>query len=207
LSETEAVTPATLNALKHGLTAQSMVIPDVEVEHDWQTFYEGVITYYQPVGAVEYALADRAAGLLWRLRRVPRAERDATLNARVDDVTLPPHVIAMQQVAKDMEEMMGPIETADLDDEDRRFPVRGSMHENQPLFRALAAQRIRDRVVGTIDGDVPTRRARSLPEPLPLLALSRYEARLSGQLRHVIRELENCKALRERARKIPYHVI
>ena len=70
---TKAIT--TLNAITHGLRSSAIVLPGVEDEDDWQAFQGGVVGQLQPVGALELELASRAAELLWRLRRVPRAEQ------------------------------------------------------------------------------------------------------------------------------------
>ena len=64
------------NALRHGLRAQSIVIPS-ESQSDWDDHAEAVVSSYAPETPLEHALAVRVAELIWRLRRVSRAERDA----------------------------------------------------------------------------------------------------------------------------------
>ncbi|MBA4132988.1 MAG: hypothetical protein C0519_16400 [Hyphomicrobium sp.] len=61
------------NALKHGLTARSLVI---EGEHpkQFEELRTELIHAYTPQGIVEEQLVDMMAGLLWRLRRVPALE-------------------------------------------------------------------------------------------------------------------------------------
>lgn len=61
------------NALKHGLTARSLVI---EGEHpkQFEELRTELIHAYTPQGPVEEHLVDMMAGLLWRLRRVPALE-------------------------------------------------------------------------------------------------------------------------------------
>lgn len=63
------------NTTTHGLTATAIVLPDVEDEGEWQTFRDDVRDAMAPVGSVEEALVARLAELLWRIRRVPAAER------------------------------------------------------------------------------------------------------------------------------------
>jgi hypothetical protein len=63
-----------LNATKHGLRAAAVVIPGLESPAEWEAFRAGVVGSLRPAGALAEALADRAAGLLWRLRRVERVE-------------------------------------------------------------------------------------------------------------------------------------
>lgn len=64
---------ASQNALRHGLTSNAPTIPGETVEA-WQAHRAGIVGDLAPVGALESALADRAALLLWRLHRVWRAE-------------------------------------------------------------------------------------------------------------------------------------
>lgn len=61
------------NALKHGLTARSLVI---EGEHpkQFEELRTELVIAYTPQGLVEEQLVDMMAGLLWRLRRVPALE-------------------------------------------------------------------------------------------------------------------------------------
>ena len=70
------------NALKHGVTSESPVIPVVESEDDWLTFRESIFQSIQPHGGLEEALADRVAVLLWRLMRIVRYERESVANAQ-----------------------------------------------------------------------------------------------------------------------------
>ena len=64
---------ASQNALTHGLTSNAPTIPGETVEA-WQEHRAGIVASLAPVGAIEAALAERAALLLWRLHRVWRAE-------------------------------------------------------------------------------------------------------------------------------------
>lgn len=69
-----------LNAVKHGAMAETVVIPFMESEEEWEEHRRGVLESIAPVGHVESALADRVAELLWRLRRVARYEREIVAN-------------------------------------------------------------------------------------------------------------------------------
>jgi hypothetical protein len=57
------------NAIKHGLRAQTNVLPDVESEEDWEEHVAEVRAYWAPVGYMEEVLTKRIAEMLWRLRR------------------------------------------------------------------------------------------------------------------------------------------
>ena len=64
------------NALSHGLTAaRTVVLPEEEPE-DFEQLRQGVIADLAPAGALQEALAQRIAVLLWRLDRVARLEAE-----------------------------------------------------------------------------------------------------------------------------------
>jgi hypothetical protein len=65
------------NPIKHAVLAQTPVIPLVEREEDWRRLREGVFEYFRVEGAMEEALADRIAGIIWRLYRVVRFESES----------------------------------------------------------------------------------------------------------------------------------
>ena len=58
-----------LNALRHGLTAETIVLP-LEDPEDYQAFEEAVLGGFDPETTVERELVLRVAALLWLLRRV-----------------------------------------------------------------------------------------------------------------------------------------
>jgi hypothetical protein len=62
-------TRSTRNGLKHGLCAETALLPG-ESAADWREHREGVLISLGVKGALETALADRVALALWRLRRV-----------------------------------------------------------------------------------------------------------------------------------------
>jgi hypothetical protein len=62
------------NAQRHGILAAAVVLPHAERAEDWQAHHGAVLADLAPVGAIEEALADRVAVLLWRLGRVTRYE-------------------------------------------------------------------------------------------------------------------------------------
>jgi len=64
------------NPIKHGVLAQTPVIPLVEREEDWERLRQGVFARFEVEGAMEEAMADRIAGLIWRLARVQRFETE-----------------------------------------------------------------------------------------------------------------------------------
>jgi hypothetical protein len=66
---------ASRNALRHGVLADTPVIPDLEQPADWQEHRSGILDALHPDGALEVALAERIALALWRLARLARAEQ------------------------------------------------------------------------------------------------------------------------------------
>jgi hypothetical protein len=63
------------NALKHGLLAKDCVMSD-EDEADFEAFRDVMLAELRPVGAVEKFLVARIVTTMWRLRRIPRIERE-----------------------------------------------------------------------------------------------------------------------------------
>jgi len=64
---------ASRNALKHGLLAQSPLLPDEDSE-TFNAHTQGLFDTLQPAGTLEVELVGRIACLLWRLARAARIE-------------------------------------------------------------------------------------------------------------------------------------
>ena len=64
---------SSLNARTHGLTAQAVLLSD-EDPTAFQALQQALCDQYQPATALEEEWVDQAAGLLWRLRRIPQIE-------------------------------------------------------------------------------------------------------------------------------------
>ena len=84
------------NALSHGLTAASTVVLPEEDADAFERLREGVIADLDPAGALQEALAQRVAVLLWRLDRAARLEAElfvhgqlAMLRSRADQALDP----------------------------------------------------------------------------------------------------------------------
>ena len=73
-----------LNAIRHGLTAET-VVPDLEDSEDYRAFEATIIADYCAETAVARELVLRLASLLWRLRRAAAIETD--LFARKSAIT------------------------------------------------------------------------------------------------------------------------
>ena len=66
------------NGIRHGMRFRSDVpaIPSWESVDEWVAHRDAIGASLAPVGALETALADRVAGILWRLGRVVRYETE-----------------------------------------------------------------------------------------------------------------------------------
>lgn len=62
-----------MNAVTHGLTAARIVIPGEKAE-EFAAFRNALMVDLVPANTIQRVLADRAAGLFWRLRRGPMVE-------------------------------------------------------------------------------------------------------------------------------------
>ena len=72
---------SSMNALRHGLTAQHVTVFD-ETEADFRRFHRQLMRVLRPEGAMEAQLAERAIICAWRLRRVYRIETGMFSKAR-----------------------------------------------------------------------------------------------------------------------------
>lgn len=70
-----------MNALKHGLMAQQVVLCDEAVE-DFEAFFGEIVAALDPGDPVETQLAERIAVCAWRLRRSYRIEAAMFENVR-----------------------------------------------------------------------------------------------------------------------------
>jgi hypothetical protein len=62
-----------MNALKHGLTAEQVVLFDEDVE-EFERFFRKWVRAFKPKGFIEHQMVERIAICAWRLRRVYRIE-------------------------------------------------------------------------------------------------------------------------------------
>ena len=166
------------NSVRHGLRSLTIVIPGLEEEADWDKFLRGVIKALKPVGAMEYALAERAASLMWRLRRVPRAERDAAVNPRTEEEPLARNFARLGAYFRDA--------FYEGREEDR---AQDEAVERELGFRTPEPST-------SLQRRGPPRPPSLMPDATVLHTLSRYEYRLSRQLVHTIHELHALQALR-----------
>ena len=70
------------NNTRHGLRSTSPVLPRLESIEAWEQHRTSTIASLAPETAIEEALAERVALILWRLNRVVRYERDVTTQSQ-----------------------------------------------------------------------------------------------------------------------------
>lgn len=167
------------NPIKHGLTATAIVLPS-ESADEWKSFHEDVRARSDAEGAIEIALASRIAELLWRLRRVTRAEGQfvSVVQMRGDTLEHDRQVVASLEAP-----------AADAPDAPTEHP------------RQLWARKLGMYAGAIIAGEAANDYQRTLPVLLPddaqLDKIVKYEAHLSRLLNHALHELG---ALQDRRR-------
>jgi len=82
------------NALRHGLTAQSVIFRSEKDEAAYQQLCHKFFDEYQPAAATEATLVQQLTDTSWRLNRILQLENEV-----LDDIGRPPQV-AIDQIAK-----------------------------------------------------------------------------------------------------------
>ena len=85
-SSEEGKQQSRLNAVRHGLTAET-VIGALEDAEDYKAFEAAIIADYDAESAVERELVLRLASLLWRLRRATTIFRTSRQRTDIDSST------------------------------------------------------------------------------------------------------------------------
>lgn len=78
-----------MNSCKHGLTGQTVVIGD-EDPAQFDLLRKALEEEFEPSSLMERELIERLAGVIWRLRRIPKFEA-ALIEARRGEITLSAH--------------------------------------------------------------------------------------------------------------------
>jgi hypothetical protein len=73
-----------LNAMKHGVLAETPVLPLVESAERWEELRRDVLDWFDLKGPFQESMGTRAATLIWRLERAGRAETEATRSYQSD---------------------------------------------------------------------------------------------------------------------------
>lgn len=163
----EGKAAASQNAAKHGLLAEQVVIKG-EDPAEFEGYRDRMLEELAPVGAVETMLAERAAGLAWRLRRAERLQSAvfATVyRENADDIVLwPKHGLPIKPGPGEDEVVLGQVVMTDfarsqiLD----RLLVYERRIENS-LYRTMAALR-KERQARVTAGQLASFGADATPE-------------------------------------------
>jgi hypothetical protein len=158
-----------LNALKHGLTATTPLLPD-EDRADFEAFHQQLLDDYQPIAGIERMLMEEFVGVAWRLRRIPSVEAalltSSGYQARLD---------ALRQVT---EELMA---------QDIPLPPVLRLDETGQLDLMASEKGVSVGVEGFWHDAVG---------PNVLEKLGRYETRLVNRLHRLLRELDRPQSQR-----------
>jgi hypothetical protein len=169
------------NAVRNGLYAAPSIAVGDEAPGDWDHFHRDIVEDRSPDGPLEASLASRVAILLWRLRRLHRAEA-----AAITDRLAHNDAVAAARAARYGDEPDD--EDEDEDDADQE-DGSGSLVPPALSFYATA-------FVGRRTPPPPP----LLPDERTLATLVRFEAHLNRQLMQTLHELE---ALQSRRRGSP----
>ena len=171
----EGVERSRRNALRHGLTAETVVVA-LEDSEDYQAFEAAVISDYDAESAIERELVLRLASVLWRLRRATGIE-----TALINFVAAEPR----RQKRGPSREI--PAKPACLPGPNR-LSIRALPEPDSPKQLNFNSKSLADSFL----------RLASLPS-CPLDRLSRYEYMLWRQARQLVLTLESLRR-RNRAR-------
>jgi hypothetical protein len=113
----EGKATASQNAVRHGLLAEQVVIKG-EDPAEFEGYRDRMLGELAPVGAIETMLAERAAGLAWRLRRAERLQSAvfATVyRENADDIVLwPRHGLPIKPGPNEDEVILGQVVMTDF---------------------------------------------------------------------------------------------
>ncbi len=127
------------NAIRHGLTARQDVI-GAEEQAVFDRHRERVLRELEPVGVVESQLAERVAGLLWRLRRSDSIQNQAFDTLIEEMVTSPLSKLTRALQTRRSEATMGQGDTDEVDLTLGRIAVKDFAHR-RVLDRLLMYER------------------------------------------------------------------
>lgn len=176
------------NAVRHGLTAQQIVIPG-EDPTEFEELYRSLIKELGPHGEMESQLVERIATSMWRLRRITIVEagifayESLALNAKRAAATI--EQLTVTENIPDLGELE---ETTITDDE---------AHEE--------AERKRDAALESMTQRLPTLGATYIEDAQgadSLSKLTRYEANIERSLYRAFHELQRQQEARKSGKTI-----
>ncbi|MGH7812897.1 MAG: hypothetical protein ACREQI_02710 [Candidatus Binataceae bacterium] len=173
---------AASNALKHGLKAARVVIPE-EDPTEFQAWRSGLIGALAPAGALEEFFAEKIVTDAWRLKRIPALEAALHRRARHEGLI---------EAARDAVASFRP---SPLDSIKDLVPAYLRVAPENAEAHQAAKARLADLVGRPTDAAVRATRA-WLEYPAVFSVLERYEAALSRSLSRAMHELQRLQAVR-----------
>jgi hypothetical protein len=182
-----------LNAMKHGLLSQGVVLPD-EDEQEFVDFSGRLWSALRPVGEVEDMLVSAIAASAWRLRRVIRIERGLFIAYVAED--------ARPETARQSDEVVvgGPLhvhfgdvaeESVKAEEADRRaFEAEQQVRALERLLEEADATRAAG------DADLGRAFMADAQRIDAFSRLSRYEAHIQRSMFKALEELRRLQAAR-----------
>ena len=182
-----------LNALKHGLLSQAVLLPG-EDEEALSELGKNLKVELQPVGELESLLVDRIIASYWRLRRLGRVEAGIFAWDLYGDLARRAH-------EEDSSHTKPPIhEIRVVYDDDLRPPKRIVPSKKDQETRSTAQEiEAKQEIEAMQDAETPTLGLtfiRDANEANAFSKLSRYEAAIERSLYKALHELQRLQAAR-----------
>ena len=173
---------AKLNALRHGLLAQDVVLPG-ENESAFDALYEQLREEFSPQGELEFRLVERIATSCWRLRRIGKVEAG---------------IFEMQRSEADLQraksaETLRREENSIIYGHEEWAAARDEKSYQESLMRVEEARNLRQEDLLTV-GLAFIKDSRGVNA---FSKLSRYEVGIERSLYRAIQELERLQARRQ----------
>jgi hypothetical protein len=181
-----------LNALKHGLLSQSVLLPG-EDEEALRELSQNLKVELQPVGELESLLVDRIIASYWRLRRLGRVEAGIFAWDLYGDLARR----ANEEVSSHTKP---PVQIRVVYDDDLRPPERIVPPEKDQETRSKAQEiEAKQEIEAMRDAETPTLGLTFIRDANGANAfskLSRYEAGIERSLYKALHELQRLQAAR-----------
>jgi hypothetical protein len=180
------------NAVKHGLLAQEVLLPD-EDEAAFKELGERLRAELQPAGELEGMLVDRVIAAYWRLRRLGRVEAGTFARELYAELAQRAYNEAQsytRQESPDDAFLRAVLPTTKVTDEQR--------HE-EALSRAKEMESMRDSETATLGKAF----IRDADKVNAFSKLSRYEATIERSLYKALHELQRLQAARRAHGDVP----
>ena len=173
---------ASRNAVKHGLTAQRIMVPG-ESPDDFEALVQRLIMELEPEGEIELQLVEQIASSMWRKRRILRIESEVLLAEYLQN-----EIMRLYDLAASLKSDIGEsfVDATDFDSEEE-FETYLSALENRRRAK-----------LKLVEADVGLGKAfdRGVRGPDTLSKLSRYEAGIERTLYKALHELQRLQARR-----------